>query len=71
MFLDILELRTKNKNINLGKKDYIKWSQILEKVSVNVPWKSFKKNCKKVQKHEIVKNLWRIPRPKQSILSNV
>ena len=31
MFLDILELRAKNKNDNLGKTDYIIWSQVLEK----------------------------------------
>ena len=43
MFLDIFELRAKNKSLNLGKTDYILWSQILENKAVNVPQITFKK----------------------------
>ena len=46
-------------------------SQILGKVSVKWPRKTVKKKNieKKYQKNEIVNNLWRIQRPKRSILS--
>ena len=51
MFLDILELRAKNKNLNIGKTDYIIWSQILEKKSCKCASEKIPKNIAKKQQN--------------------
>ena len=69
MLQDILEPKVENKNYSLEKTVKIICSQILEKMALTWPCKIIKKNIsKKYQKHEIVHNLWRLPRPQQFIL---
>ena len=69
MFLDILEPKVQHINNSWGKTDIQLWSQYLGKESVKWPCKTVKKiYIKKYPKHEMVNNLWPIPRPKQFIL---
>ena len=68
-----LYLRVQNTNEILDKTVLILLSQILQKKMADKgPPKTLKKNiAKKKPKHEIVHNLWWIPRPKRFILSNI
>ena len=68
MSLDIFELRVQNKKINFRQNCFnIVFSDSL-KIAEKCPLKLPKKCAKKYQRHEIVHNLWRIPRPKRFIL---
>ena len=68
MFLDILEPTVQKKKFRKSGQ-YIMFSNSENNVCKMASENHQNKIAKKYQKYEIVNNLWRIPRPDQSILS--